>query len=182
MTIIIILKIYQGFFYVWHCIYVLQFSNNHNIQNYKNTLSIWARIPSWLLCLVVSRTKSFAWLAICSNKDPWEPCRRTPFPVTLEFCLCTPSLACFCPPVPNENCRKTVDDSLSLLLLLVCRENGPVPKLDALAKTLPTLGWRWRLAALGCIFRNIFKWNIFFKKFLKFKIKNFVFGERRSFE
>ena len=39
------------------------------------TLSIWANIPSWLLCRVVSLTKSLACEAIFSNKEDCEDCR-----------------------------------------------------------------------------------------------------------
>lgn len=126
------------------------------------TLSMCASSPSWLLCLVVSRIKSFAWLAICSNKEPCEPCRRTPFPVAVVlpplFCRCTVlSLLCFCVIVgPADvwrwSCVGTSWWWSVVVTALICRgKRGPpaVLKLEALARTLPTLGWRCRPGPVG---------------------------------
>ena len=58
--------------------------DSHIYEKFENiffsdfTLSTWANKPSWLLCLVVSLTSSFAWDVSCSNKEPWELCRWDP--------------------------------------------------------------------------------------------------------
>lgn len=129
-----------------------------------------ASIPSWLLCLVVSRIKSFAWLAICSNKEPCEPCRRTPFPVAVVplpplpplFCRCTVlSLLCFCVTVGPADAWRWSCISWwwwsAVVTALICRgRRGPaVLKLEALTRTLPTLGWRCRPGPVGGTWKKV---------------------------
>lgn len=131
-----------------------------------STLSMCASSPSWLLCLVVSRTKSLAWLAICSNREPCEPCRRTPFPVLVLVLELLPPLFCRCTKLPSF-CFGEIGDPADVWrwswivvieaswwseTALICRgRRGPpvVLKLEALARTLPTLGWRCRPGPVG---------------------------------
>ena len=124
-----------------------------------HTLSMWARMPSWLLCLVVSLTRSFAWLASCSKSEPCEPCLSTPLLPLPALLL--PALFCRGGKAGGEDCcrwavRATEACRGRLLWLPAppseadCRGSSGLAelKLPVRASTLPTLGCRCRHVGL----------------------------------
>lgn len=116
-----------------------------------HTLSIWARMPSWLLCLVVSLTRSFAWLANCSKSEPCEPCLSTPFPVPEPLPL-LPPLFCRIGTVGDDCCLCVPTARVAAVASDVCLASNGLTwcelKLEVRASTLPTLGWRCRHVGL----------------------------------
>lgn len=123
-----------------------------------HTLSMCASKPSWLLCLVVSLTRSFAWLANCSKSEPCEPCLRTPLlPPLLALLPCLAIVGWDCwraalrgrlcepPPLPDADAAAA---AASRVACLASRGFVAEPKLAVRARTLPPLGWRCRWVGL----------------------------------